>query len=245
MTTSGATAGARERNRAKVMAAVLAAGRRQLAEVGAAALSLRAVARETGMVSSAVYRYVSSRDELLTLLIIEGYDSLGAAVEAAAARRRRGTASRFVAAASAIREWGVGHPHEYALLYGSPVPGYAAPTATIEHASRTTRVLVDTVVDAAVGGTLHSVRFDTGAAPVPPQLSADLARVRAFAVERSAARLPDELSDELMVAVTMAWTQIFGLVSFEVFGQLDNTVERPAALFATAARATAATIGLR
>jgi len=58
--------GVRERNRAEVMAQIMAAGRRELAEHGADGLSLRAVAREIGMVSSAVYRYVASRDELLT-----------------------------------------------------------------------------------------------------------------------------------------------------------------------------------
>ena len=70
---------ARERVRAELTAEITDAARRQLAEVGAAALSLRAVAREVGMVSSAVYRYFPSRDDLLTRLIIDGYDALGAA----------------------------------------------------------------------------------------------------------------------------------------------------------------------
>ena len=42
------------------------AARAQLATDGAGALSLRAVARELGMASSAVYRYFKSRDDLLT-----------------------------------------------------------------------------------------------------------------------------------------------------------------------------------
>ena len=57
-----------------------------LATDGAAALSLRAVARDLGVVSSAVYRYVGSRDELLTLLVVDGYDELGDAVDAALPR---------------------------------------------------------------------------------------------------------------------------------------------------------------
>ncbi len=77
--------GVRERARAEITSEIVRAGRDQLATDGAAALSLRAVARELGMVSSAVYRYVASRDELLTLLIIEAYDALGAAVEEEAA----------------------------------------------------------------------------------------------------------------------------------------------------------------
>src|SRR5688572_4718158 len=141
--------GVRERARAEITAEILAAARRQLATAGAAGLSLRAVAREVGMVSSAVYRYVASRDELLTLLIVESYDALGAVVEAAAAPRRgRAPAERFVAAARAVRGWAVANPHEYALLYGSPVPGYEAPQATIGPASRTTLALVGIVADA-------------------------------------------------------------------------------------------------
>ncbi|MGB7798109.1 MAG: helix-turn-helix domain-containing protein [Pseudonocardiaceae bacterium] len=69
---------ARERARAEVTGEIVDAARRQLGTVGAAALSLRAVARELGMVSSAVYRYVPSRDVLLTLLIVDAYDALGA-----------------------------------------------------------------------------------------------------------------------------------------------------------------------
>src|SRR6476620_9457729 len=72
---------ARERVRAELTAEITDAARRQLAEVGAAALSLRAVARDVGMASSAVYRYFPSRDELLTALIVEAYDELGDAVE--------------------------------------------------------------------------------------------------------------------------------------------------------------------
>src|SRR3954466_2411468 len=92
------------------------AARRQLAEVGAAALSLRAVARELGMASSALYRYFPSRDDLLTRLIVDGYDALGAAAESAddpAATPRE----RWLAVCRAVRAWARAHPHEYALLY--------------------------------------------------------------------------------------------------------------------------------
>ena len=78
-----AAGGIRERNRAAIEAAIIERGRAQLAEVGAAALSLRAIARDLGMVSSAVYRYVANRDDLLTLLIVAVYDDLGDAVDAA------------------------------------------------------------------------------------------------------------------------------------------------------------------
>src|ERR1700712_3765384 len=67
--------------RDELTAAIKTAARRQLAEVGAGALSLRAVARELGMVSSAVYRYFATRDDLLVALIIDAYEAVGAAAE--------------------------------------------------------------------------------------------------------------------------------------------------------------------
>ena len=74
---------ARERVRAELIREITETARRQLATDGAAGLSLRAVAREMGMVSSAIYRYFPSRDDLLTTLIIDGYNAIGAAVEKA------------------------------------------------------------------------------------------------------------------------------------------------------------------
>src|SRR4051794_15839993 len=123
---------ARARARAAITEEILNEGRRQLAAEGAAALSLRSIARELGMVSSAVYRYVDSRDDLLTRLIIESYNSLGDATEAAvAASATQAPASRWVDAALTIRQWALARPHEYMLLYGTPVPGYAAPDDTV------------------------------------------------------------------------------------------------------------------
>lgn len=116
--------------RAEITREITDAARRQLAESGAAALSLRAIARELGMVSSALYRYFPSRDDLLTALIIEAYNAIGEAVEEAVATGDTPRA-RWRAAAAAVRHWAIGHPHEYTLLYGSPVPGYQAPQDTI------------------------------------------------------------------------------------------------------------------
>lgn len=122
---------ARDRARAEITAEILDAARQHLAREGAAALSLRAVARDVGMVSSAVYRYVPNRDALLTMLIIDAYDSLGAVVEKAeSAVAREERLGRFLAICHAVRGWALAHPHEYALIYGTPVPGYAAPEDT-------------------------------------------------------------------------------------------------------------------
>ena len=156
--TTAPIAGARARARAEVRAAILDAASKRLAQDGATDLSLRAVARDVGMVSSAVYRYFASRDELLTALIIEAYDSLGDHTEAnVASSAGRPDATRWIDAALAIRSWALAHPNDYALIYGTPIPGYAAPDDTVASGTRVSRALV------------RIVREADRLQPVPPQ----------------------------------------------------------------------------
>src|SRR5690606_31801385 len=132
---------------------ILDAARARLVTDGPAALSLRAVARDVGMVSSAVYRYFPSRDALLTALLVECYDELGAAVETAeAAVSRDDLPGRWLAACRALRAWCVRRPGDFALLYGTPVPGYAAPQDTVEPATRVVQALVRIVADSWESG---------------------------------------------------------------------------------------------
>jgi AcrR family transcriptional regulator len=227
--------GVRERARAEITAEITAEARRQLAVAGPTGLSLRAVARELGMVSSGIYRYVASRDDLLTMLIIEAYDALGATVESTVASSAGDPAGdRFVGAAAAVRRWAVANPHEYALVYGSPVPGYAAPADTIGPASRVTLALVGIVVDAHRSGSIEPP--PTGPVAVPDVLRADLDRARAA--------LDVDLPDDVLVRVLAAWTQLFGLVSFELFGQTANVIEAHDELLTASARTMARLIGL-
>src|SRR3954451_1809568 len=139
---------ARALARAALTEEIKATARRQLAEVGAPALSLRAVARELGMVSSAVYRYFPSRDDLLTALIVDAYDAVGTAAEEAMAGAAGGIEQRWLVLARTLRRWAIDHPHDYALVYGSPVPGYRAPEGTIGPAARVSLVALRLVADA-------------------------------------------------------------------------------------------------
>jgi len=149
------TTGLRARLRAELTNEIKDEARRQLAAEGAPGLSLRAVTRSLGMASSAIYRYFPSRDALLTALIVDAYDAIGAAAEVAdAARPRDDYDGRWRAAGLAIRAWALANPHEYALVYGSPVPGYRAPADTVGPASRVTLVLARIVDDAARDGAL-------------------------------------------------------------------------------------------
>ncbi|WP_245707429.1 TetR/AcrR family transcriptional regulator [Pseudonocardia oroxyli] len=212
---------ARARVRAQLTAEIVEVARAHLATAGAAQLSLRAVARELGMVSSAVYRYFPSRDDLLTALIIEGYDALGAAVEAAGGDS---LLQRWLAACAAAREWALAHPHEYALLYGSPVPGYQAPQDTIAPAGRVALVLAGIVRDGIAAGEI-----------AVPEESAPVSREMLDAVD-----LPEGLGGRLV----QAWSSLFGAISFELFGHTHNVVEDHEQHFTQVATRLAAGVGI-
>lgn len=224
---------ARERVRAELTREITDIARRRLATEGAGGLSLRAVAREMGMVSSAIYRYFPSRDDLLTALIIDGYNALGEAVEQAeAACPRADHLGRWLAAGHAVRGWAVAHPHEYALIYGSPVPGYQAPEDTIAARVRDIVVFGRLVSDAWESGALHP---PAGLPEPPAELTEDAAAVRAV--------MPG-VPDEVVWRAMSAWTALYGWVNFEVFGQFNNTVEHREAAFGHAMRIAGATLGL-
>ncbi len=188
--------GVRARVRAELTEEIKAVARRHLAESGAAALSLRAVARDVGMVSSAVYRYFPSRDDLLTALIVDSYLSLGAEVHAAA-QRRGAVEHRFLACGHAVREWAVARPHEWALLFGSPVPGYAAPEDTVDPAAVAPLALLGVVAEGVDDGRDHveSVRRHDPCA-------ADMARLRADTGL--------DIPDDVLVRALGAWATLIG-----------------------------------
>lgn len=224
--------GARERARVEVTAAIKKEARRQLAADGAAKLSLRAVARELGMASSALYRYFPSRDDLLTALIVDAYDAVGERAEAARATPAGSTGpytARFAEVACAVRDWALAHPHEYALIYGSPVPGYTAPQDTVGPASRVGFVFLGLVRAAYLADGLAVGRM-------PGELRPE--------AERMAAELAPDLPPASVAALIAAWAQLFGLISFEVFGQFHRVVEARDAFFRHSAGELARSVGL-
>lgn len=271
---SNTSQGARARARLEVTAAIKDAARRQLAAEGAAKLSLRAVARELGMVSSALYRYFPSRDDLLTALIIDAYDSVGEAAEAADAKARKGAhaevraqaragrtadptttpyargagpavpaapaaraapaapvgpARRWVRVCEAVRAWALVHPHEYALIHGSPVPGYSAPDTTVPAAARVGKTLIGIVQDAYRGpGVAYS--------PLPAELRPEAERLRAD--------LAPDLPPEVVVALVAAWAELYGLIGFELFGQFNRVLEEREIFFRHAVGRLAHDVGL-
>jgi AcrR family transcriptional regulator len=196
-------------------------------------LSLRAVARDLGVVSSAVYRYFASRDELLTALIIDGYDSMGEAGESAeAAVPRRELSARWFALGRAVRDWSRERPAEYALLYGSPIPGYAAPQDTIESAQRLVLVAAAILRDGVERGVI-----EIPADRLPKAVRADVERISAY---------PgcEGVPPTLVARWLTVWAQLFGTISFELFGRFANTVNDVDAYYEHQLRVMARYLGL-
>lgn len=225
----------RAENRAEQTRAIRARARAQLADVGPAALSVRQIARDVGMVSSAVYRYFPSRDDLLTALIVEAYDELGDAVESADAgvRRRDDLAERFLAACHAIRDWARANPHEYALLYGSPVPGYAAPDDTVTPAIRVSGAFL----------TLAQASEQAGHVLGAPTHAVTSKERQALDGIRPALETP--VADERTVRWLMAWSTVFGHVSLELFGHMHRGILDYDAHFAQVTGQLVADLGLK
>ncbi|WP_433492923.1 TetR/AcrR family transcriptional regulator [Nocardia grenadensis] len=198
----------RARARAQTMIDIKRIAREHLATDGAAALSLRAVARDLGVVSSAVYRYVRSRDELLTLLVVDGYDALGDAVDAALAAAPDDPIEQFRVTARTIRAWALTEPAWYGLLFGTPVPGYAAPAdRTVTPGTRVIVTLMGLFAAAHGRGLLVPPAADGPSLAGP--LADDFVRIRAeFGLE---------VPDWVLARGLTVWCALFGAVCFEVF----------------------------
>lgn len=233
MTQPSAPRTARARARDELTHEIKDVARRQLAEQGSAGLSVRAVARELGMVSSAVYRYFPSRDELLTALIIDAYQAIADAAEQSESGVRQGDlAGRWLATARAMRGWALKHPQEYALIFGSPVPGYAAPADTISPATRIPLLLSRLCAAAAESGRPPSADHR----PMPRPVRADLKALRES--------LAPTVEEHQLAVALMALTQLVGSISFELFGHLHNTVHDYEAYFDYQMRGVGKQLGL-
>jgi AcrR family transcriptional regulator len=203
------------------------------------ALSLRAVARDMGMVSSAIYRYFASRDELLTALIIDAYNDLGEAVEEAdgSAERRDAYLSRWFAVCHTVRRWAIAKPAEYALIYGSPIPGYQAPKDTVEPAAWALIAMARCVQEAEAAGKIHSPE---SVAVLPATENSTYAEeLRAAAVAMGFAE-----DSPVIERVLSAITHVFGAVNFEVFGRLNNVFTERGEWFDRQVRELAVGLGL-
>jgi AcrR family transcriptional regulator len=212
----------RERNRRDLIQAIVTEARRQLARDGAAGLSLRSVSRELGLASSAIYRYVASRDELVTLLVVDAGDAMATAVERAVARvASRGPEERFRAFALALRRWSLAHPNEYALVYGAPVPGHRGAQETARAGSRVFAVVVALLTEAAAAGAPATED------PQPPRvLWPAMTRLLTGIAETDGQ--PATLPRPVLIRALLTWVELVALIGFELSGQLASVTRTDA-----------------
>ncbi|MEU5838090.1 TetR/AcrR family transcriptional regulator [Streptomyces diacarni] len=197
----------RERYRAQVRGEIKERAWEQIATAGASALSLNAIAKQLGMSGPALYRYYAGRDELITELVRDAYQSLADTIRAASE-----AGADVAALAHAWRRWALEDPHRYLLVFGTPVPGYRAPDDVTTVASQIMTVLIDAF--AAL----------TPEAPVTP-FGTHLDSHREWAADNPAP------SAVLHRALTL-WTRLHGVLSLEVAGHFAGMGFDPASLFA-------------
>jgi len=217
--------GKRQEAREKIEAQIVELGRRHLVSEGAVGLSLRAIARDLGMVSSAVYRYVASRDDLLTLLLVDAYSELADAVDRAATTADGPWRGQLLAMAHAAREWAVDQPARWALLYGSPVPGYHAPRErTVGPGTRVVAALFD-----AIGAGIAAGDIPQSNVSAAQPLSSD------FELLRKEFEFGGD--DSAVAKCFLLWAGLVGAIGLEVFGQYGaDTLTEPGAVFDTQVR---------
>lgn len=207
-----------------------------LVKTGAAGLTLEAVARESGVPVADVEAVFPHRDALLTALVIDAYDASGAAMEQAdrtAAEAGATAGTRLLAATRALRRWSFDNTAEFTLIYGSPIPGYHAPQDTVPPASRTPAVLAGIVRSALEAGELTPPRR---AVAGPPLLLPE-------AVELFGG-VPEAPFSDIIERGIVLWSNLIGLLVFQVFSRTHDSVRDESAFFDYAIAVAAESIGL-
>ncbi len=200
----------REIQREETTAEIKAIARKQMAATGAAALSLRAIAREIKMSTPALYRYFENRDALVTALILDAYNALADAMAAA-----DGTVDeldfygRFQAVTLAFREWALQNPADFTLIYGTPIPGYEAPRElTVPAAGRVLETF----------GLIFATAYQAGKLQTPSRymnLPEDMAAI----ITEIHRQLGQDDVPKVAVTLTMfVWPRVYGLVWGEYYG---------------------------
>ncbi|MER5548938.1 TetR-like C-terminal domain-containing protein [Streptomyces sp. NPDC002589] len=220
-----------------VVARMKAEAVRRLATRQHADLEPSGVARDAGLDPARVQQLFPDRDSLLTTLVLDSYHAMGDSAERAAAEVEKagaGRLARWVACWEGVRGWALAHPEEYVLIWGRPVPGYSAPPETMAAGARTVLVLVGLVREALQDGELAQDH-------VPgPALSAGMTHTTQALAEGLLSGLPDPVIARMLVM----WTQLHGMVGFEVNGHVAGVAADPAAFFTHAATAMGQYVGL-
>lgn len=184
----------------------------QMAEQGSANLSLRAIAAQMGLSASALYNYFANRDELVTALILDAYNSLAEAAEQGSqSYPQTQYGERFLAATMAFHDWAVAHPNEFALIFGTPIPGYHAPAEITTPAAVRAFAPFNQILKEAWRNEQVTIPPEYAGLDLPVlQTLMEVNRERGLIMP-----LP------LLHLTMVGWGLITGLSSLEIYGQFD------------------------
>jgi AcrR family transcriptional regulator len=201
----------RERIREATFEEIRSVAWKQIAELGVPELSLRAIAREMGMTAPGLYHYYPSRDELVTALIIEAFNSFSRYLEAARdALPADDHAGRYRAVCEAYFHWAMTSPWRYTLIFGSPVPGYQMGEAAYPSAQRGFLVLQAILGAGLAAGKIHSL---AGLPPLSPELLARYAALQKLG-------MPFDANATHLALTT--WSALHGITSLYLYGYLGR-----------------------
>lgn len=189
--------------------AIKEAAWKQIAELGASALSLRAIARELKITAPAIYNYFPDREALVTALIIDAFTSFGDwQLEARDAVPASDLPGRLYAIGLAYRDWAHTFPQRYQLIFGTPIPGYKAPVEkTFPSSIRSLSALVSVVEGLRAAGKLSVESF--------PKIKSE------YKVNFDVWKTYGGNADVLSLSVAMIiWSRVHGIVSLEIQGNL-------------------------
>lgn len=194
---------------------------KQIAEFGAPALSLRAIARELKITAPAIYNYFPDRDALVTALIVDAYTSLGDSQKSTLeAMPNKDNLTCLAALGIAYREWAVMYPQRYQLIFGTPIPKYHAPKEPTTPASVWALTpLIGTTQLIHNEGNLRIEKL----AKLTPQLKSMLDEWSQF-TGRSA-------EIEVLYVGYIIWARVHGLVMLELGGQLPPYFTDPGEIY--------------
>jgi AcrR family transcriptional regulator len=203
----GMTTTRRDRLRASTIVEIKSAALDQIASSGASGLSMRGIARRIGMSPAGLYRYYEGLDELLTDLIADAYEDLADAVWAATSSTGS-TRDRMGAGMLAYREWCVLHPNRFLLIFGTPIPGYAAPEGgpTVEGMRRVGEAFFTLAAEAWEAGEFVDLPLARSVEPAEVALASGLAA---------------DFPPDMVSALLSVWAHFHGIVTLEILHQLD------------------------
>jgi AcrR family transcriptional regulator len=209
----------RDRLREATRTEIKTHARRQMAELGTASISLRGIARDMGLTATALYRYFGSHDDLITELIVDGYNAQADALEAADAHLpHEAHAQRLLTVMLVYREWALEHRTDFQLLYGNPIPGYTAPgEITTPAAARNMAVIIKIIYEAMEAGKLVLTPPHDH---IPPTIQQHLENSRWYGVPPI-----------LMYIGTIGWARIHGMIMLELFDHTPPVIGDTTALY--------------